>query len=309
MHYFIVNVSSRTGKALDIWKEVEAYLISQNIEYEAHLTQYYGHATEIARDLCSKVTGNLSLIVVGGDGTANEVVNGLSELNRIKFGYIPTGSGNDLGRGLGIKGSPVEILENILEEKGLYSMDLGKVIFIGQNKDYYFNISSGIGIDAVVCEYVAESKLKKILNTLHIGQLTYSILTLKALVTMPEANLKITFDDKDSIVIDRMIFTVAMNHKWEGGGVPMAPHAEANDGLLSMCCVSGFKRLQALFAFPKLLSAKHENLKGFLIRNCKSCEIEIDRPMIVHTDGETHGIYEHIRFECVPATLKVYGVM
>ena len=96
MYYFIVNATSRTGKAQQIWKDVKAELDSKGIEYKFFMTGSRGHAKKLATKIC-KEDGEIKLVVVGGDGTANEVINGIQDFDRVKFGYVPTGSGNDLG--------------------------------------------------------------------------------------------------------------------------------------------------------------------------------------------------------------------
>lgn len=150
MYYFIVNLTSRTGKARKIWIEVEKELKKRRVSYEAYITEYEGHAKELAGELCTKgialirkseqraerrkefsgVEENweecVCLVVVGGDGTANEVINGMHHFEDIRFGYIATGSGNDLGRGLHISTDPIEALDRILNAKEVFPMDLGQ---------------------------------------------------------------------------------------------------------------------------------------------------------------------------------------
>ena len=129
MLYFIVNKKSRSGKGADVWKEVQTALEYKKIPYKAWTTEYEGHAMELAADICDFPDDDICLVVLGGDGTANEVINGMKYFEKVRFGTIPTGSGNDLARGLGIEGTPVECLERILAcmEKGkenCYTMDL-----------------------------------------------------------------------------------------------------------------------------------------------------------------------------------------
>lgn len=315
MYYFIVNLTSRTGKAREIWIRVEKELNRQGVAYEAYITEYAGHARELAEELCTRGTEYLKggaeveerqacLVVVGGDGTANEVINGMHDFDRIRFGYIAIGSGNDLGRGLGISKDPMEALKGILGAGEPFRMDLGFVTD-GKGQNRYFAISSGIGIDADVCRQALTSRLKKLLNHLGLGSLTYVLLTVKALFTMPTTELAISFDGGPKKRISRMIFVAGMNHPWEGGGVPMAPKADCRDGRLSVCCVYGIPRWKTFFLLPLLVRAKHENLKGFEVIDCERYELEIPRPMTVHGDGEYLGEHTHIRYRCLPGMLQV----
>lgn len=304
MYYFIVNASSRTGKAATIWKDVKNELDSREIEYKYFITQAEGHAKRLANDICNE-KGDVNLIVVGGDGTANEVINGMHDFDRVKFGYIPTGSGNDLGRGLGInKVKPVDQLVHILESEDLLKMDLGQVVTEDGN-ERLFAISAGIGVDASVCKQALTSKLKKFLNKFGAGSATYVILTVKTMFTMPVCNGLLTMDDGSVKKANNIIFCAAMNHPWEGGGVPMAPDADATDGELSVCCVSDIKRFNCFTKLPLLVASKHDRIAGFDIFNCKSVKIELEDNMIVHADGEYCGEPKNVEFKVLPKVISV----
>lgn len=313
MYFFIANLTSRTGKARKIWIEIEKELKKQKVAYEAYVTKHEGHARELARSLCSKGVAyirehpnrQVSLVVVGGDGTANEAINGMHHFEEIQFGYIPTGSGNDLGRGLGISKKPLEALEGILEARTVFPMDLGLVTDDAGNR-HWFAISSGIGIDADVCRMALSSRLKTFLNFLGLGSLTYVLLTVKALFTMPTTAVTAVFDGGEPKKIDKMIFVAGMNHPWEGGGVPMAPRADAQDGKLSVCCVYGIPRWRTFFLLPILVKGRHEGrLKGFEIINCEKYQLTLAQPMVLHTDGEYLGEMTVIRYSCEKGKLRV----
>ncbi len=304
MYYFIVNATSRTGKAQQIWKDVKAELDSKGIEYKFYMTGSRGHAKKLASKICER-EGEIELIVVGGDGTANEVINGIRDFDRVKFGYVPTGSGNDLGRGLGIsKRKPVDQLNHILNSDETMKMDLGEVI-TGDGERRLFAISAGIGVDASVCKQALTSKLKKFLNKFGAGSATYSILTVKTLFTMPLCDGVVELDDGTIKKPSNIIFCAAMNHPWEGGGVPMAPNANAFDGKLSVCCVSDIKRIKCFGSFGLLLAAKQDRIKGFDIYDCKSVKINLEDNMVVHADGEYCGEPKSVEFRCIPKAISV----
>lgn len=285
--------------------EVEGELKRQGIAYEAYMTEYEGHGRELADALCTRALSRKScLVVVGGDGTANEVINGMHHFEEILFGYIPTGSGNDLGRGLGISREPLLALQGILEAKEVFPMDLGRVTD-GEGNSHFFNISSGIGIDADVCRMALTSRLKKFLNQLGLGSLTYVILTVKALFSMPTTQVTVRFDHGSKRRISKMVFVAGMNHPWEGGGVPMAPKANCQDGKLSVCLVYGIPRLKAFFLLPVLVWGRHEGLKGFEVVECESYELRLETPMVLHADGEYLGRQRMIRYVCEKGKLQV----
>lgn len=305
MIYFIVNSKSRTGKGLDIWKQVREHLKQNNVDFKAFETKYEGHATLLAEKICKLPYDEITLVTIGGDGTVNEVINGITDFNKVRFGVIPTGSGNDFARDLDITGDPILQTDIIINSETTDTIDIGKVWWEGCEKPRYFAISAGVGLDAIVCKKALTSKLKTFLNKLHLGKLTYIILTVQTLFSMETAEVKATLDDGEEREFSKLIFAAAMNFRAEGGGVPMAPRADAKDGLLSMCIVHGIPKWVTFFCLPFLVLAKHEWIKGFDIINCKKCEIKLDKPVVLHEDGEYCADVEHVVMECVPEKLRL----
>ena len=124
-------------------------LKERKIPYHAYTTKYYRHATELADQICSK-PGKINLVVVGGDGTVNEVLNGMHDFDRVTFGCIPSGSANDFARGFGLAGTPREILERMLDAKEEEYLDFGQVTYGEEGLTRRFIVSSGVGVDADV---------------------------------------------------------------------------------------------------------------------------------------------------------------
>ncbi len=307
MYYFIVNIASSSGKARGAWHALEAELKRRGTPYRAFITRYQGHAGELAGKLTSKAGGGgISLVAVGGDGTANEVVNGIKDFAKVRFGYIPIGSGNDLGRGLSLPKDPVAALKLILESEECHAMDLGKVSWGRKlEKSAYFNISSGIGMDAEVCRRVNASGMKVFLNRLHFGRLSYFIQTILTLAYMPDVRARVQFDGGEKKRVRGLICMASMNHKCEGGGLPMAPNASDQDGKLSICYIYGLSKLQALLPLIALTRGKHLGFPGIEVKDCSFCELWLENALAGHTDGEDLGDLVHLRYECLPGALKV----
>ena len=233
----IVNNGAGTGSAVPVWKETKEYLQEKEIPYNAYLTRYEKHAMKLAGQICEKFPeGPIYLLVVGGDGTINEVLNGIPDFDRVRLGVIPTGSGNDFARNLGIlrntRGNLAEIVSCIEQEQNgepLQRIDLGEVSWEDCTKPRIFGISAGAGLDAIVCKKALHSTLKKVLNRFHLGKLTYLMLTVQTLFSMKTFRATVTVDGETEIC-QNMIFAAAMNLRAEGGGVPMAPDSTPYDG-------------------------------------------------------------------------------
>ena len=133
MHYIIINPASRSGKGIEIWKELEPIMTERDVKHHTIYSSYPGHIYEIVRKLCEKLNENSSLvlkiIVLGGDGTINEALQGVTDFSRVLLGYIPTGSSNDLARDLGYPSDPKELLDIILEGEVKRTMDMGVLTY------------------------------------------------------------------------------------------------------------------------------------------------------------------------------------
>ena len=317
MYYFIVNISSGSGKGINVWKRVSRVLRERNIEYKAYKTRYKGHARELATKISSIATKEVRLVVVGGDGTINEVLNGIVDFEKVVFSVIPTGSGNDFARGLGIS-KDVEVTTNaILDSCEITRIDLGKVrwdnIENSSQEERVFAVSSGVGMDAEVARRALDGKLKRSLNKYGLGALTYLIHTLQALFSLENNTADITFtqvneageENRTTVKWDKFVFSGVMNFTYEGGGVPIAPKADAMDGLLSLGTAHGVTKWQTFFVLPFLVVGKHSRLKCFDMRDVTKMSFENDRPVQLHTDGEYCGMVQKVEYSVLAGKLKM----
>lgn len=306
MLYFIVNHTSATGKCRNVMKKVITRLSEKGEEFKLYRTEYKGHASEIAEKLSKLPFEKITIIVIGGDGTINEVLNGITDFEKVRLGIIPAGSGNDFARGL-----KIDTDINALVDKLLYNhstdntkrVDLGRVCFEDKGSRL-FGISSGVGMDAIVCKEVSESRIKKLLNKLHLGKLSYILMTVYTLFSMETTDITVDFG-KERKTINNVIYFVGMNLRAEGGGVPMAPDALPDDGKLTFSSAAGIPKWRTFLCLPILVMAKQKWLKGFDIYPADYAVLETAKPMILHADGEYLGQFTRIKYECLPGTLKI----
>ena len=305
MYYFIVNRKSRTGKAKKIWEKVEAELKRRKVEYEAYLTEYAGHASVMADQICGEDDSVKKIVVFGGDGTVNEVVNGIEDYRNVILGYVPSGSSNDLARSMGIPRDSLEALDRVLNSKNLIYIDHGQIDFCDGNPTRRFAVSAGIGFDAAVCKEAMHSTVKEILNRLGLGKLTYVGIAVRQILSGAMFDAQITVNDNKKHTVRNVFFMTAMNQKYEGGGLPMAPQADPTDGLLSVCLVHGIPRWKILLMFPTIFAGKHVLVKGIDTFNCKSVELQASRQMGVHTDGEVGIQRSRVKMSIYPDKIRM----
>ena len=306
MYHFIVNIHGGSGKAFLKWNKIRALLNEKHVEFKVRVPQGVGDASRIAREISELPEDDIRIVVVGGDGTINEVLNGITDFSRVKLGLVPTGSGNDFTRGLKLpRHNPKKALDIVLNSKGDKKIDLGRSTVLSTGDSRIFGISSGFGLDAIVGTGINEAKIKKILNWLHLGKLSYAVLTIQTLFTMKTYEVSLSFDGEEPMKFNKLIFLAAMNFKAEGGGVPMSPKARGDDGELSVCMAAGVPKILTFFKFPLLCMGLHSKSKGFYLRNCKTLELRSNEKSILHTDGELVGNVDSVKFEVLPGKLAV----
>ena len=210
MYTFIVNPNAKTSLGYQVWSSLEAILKEKNVNYQVFFTKYQKHATRLAQKLTQE-SGAKTLIVLGGDGTINEVINGIEDLDGTVLGYIPIGSSNDFARGMGLSTDPVQALKHILSPEHFTYINIGTAMYAGKTRR--FAVSSGLGFDAGVCHQVYVSKLKKLLNKLHLGKLSYAAVALQQILTMTPLKMTLTLDDNTPIELYKTYFATAMTKR------------------------------------------------------------------------------------------------
>ncbi len=297
MYYIIINPASKSGRGLHIWQKLEPLLLEKKIPYQAMISKGKGDIAKLTRQITETVP-DANLILLGGDGTVNEALQGICDLEKASIGYIPTGSSNDLARDMRLSKDPVKILEMILSGVS-HKADLGTLSY-GHNKNQqrYFAVSSGIGFDAAVCEEALSSRIKDILNKLKLGKLTYLGIALKQLVVAKPISCELYLDGGPAIHVDRFLFIASMIRQYEGGGFRFCPTANASDGLLDLCFVGNLPKLFILFALPTAFWGKHFIFPHIQHYRASQVEIKTSAPLWVHTDGEVSFQSDHIYLSC-----------
>ena len=304
MYHVIVNPGSRSGTGNRIWQGLRSRFLAENVSFREYRTCYRGHAGKIASAVTAPGVWKEEdlLVVIGGDGTVNEVVTGIRQLQKVTLGYIPSGSGTDFARGIGIP-SEAEKAAEILRTGKVVSIDVGRVNVGGKIRR--FAISSGIGFDASICHEALSSRIKNVLNRLHLGKLTYMAIALRQLFVFREFGMEIVMEDRRKVTFERVLFAAAMNMQCEGGGVKFCPDAVCNDGTLDWLIVEGLPRWKRLVLFPLAVAGKHTGFREVHIRRAKTVTLKTDRKLPVHLDGESGGLQDRLTVTVEPERLRV----
>lgn len=303
MYHFIINPASRSGKGQKIWNNtIKPTLIRLGVEYQVHFSKKPGDLARIAEELTDARVSHI--VVVGGDGTVNETLQGIAENSGATLSYIPTGSSNDLARDLGFSKKTEEILDHLLFHPTDLSMDAG--MLTSSNGVRKFAVSCGIGFDAAVCQEVNHSKIKKVFNKIGLGKLTYLGIALKQMLMAKSVSCDIYLDDREKPVhLKKFLFVAMMNHRYEGGGFQMCPNASADDGFLDLCVIGNLPKLFILFALPTAFWGKHYIFPHVDTYRASKVHIVTSAPLWVHTDGEVIERNQEITISCLPGSIRL----
>ncbi|MEG0385541.1 MAG: diacylglycerol kinase family lipid kinase [Solibacillus sp.] len=280
--HFIVNAFAGGGKGKEVWQRFEKQL---TVPYELHFTSYSGHTSEIARKLAQATMDQESvcLIAVGGDGTIHELVNGAGMYEQIIIGVIAAGSGNDFARGYEIFESPEQI-ERFIETRDVTAHDYGVAHFNEHTKIFVNNF--GIGFDALVGKLTNESQLKKWLNRIKLGKISYAFFVIYALFTFKPFQLRVLHNGHEKRFKDVWFVTVS-NQKFFGGGMNLSPTSDTSDGILEVTVVSELSKWKLLFVFMTVYFARHTKFKEVHQFSSNAVTLKSDAAILGHADGET----------------------
>ncbi len=268
----IINPEARHGETAALIPVVEQLLGS--IPHESEITCHTGHAAELAE----AARGYDVVVAVGGDGTVHEVLNGLMAHpaeQRPALGLLPTGSGNDTRRTLGV---PTELAEAAV----VLGTGVRKRFDVGMCNGAYFNNSFAAGLDAKVTAKAVEYKV----TTKRSGLWLYLTALLHVLFNDLEGfPVRIAFDGEPATDFDMLIVAVTQG-KTYGGGFFITPDAVPDDGQFDVCMIDPLSLPQALMRLPFVIAGKHTTMKPVHMSRHTSLVIECDRPIPAQIDGE-----------------------
>ncbi|MBQ6770212.1 MAG: diacylglycerol kinase family lipid kinase [Bacteroidales bacterium] len=232
----VVNPMASIGKAGKDWPQIKQILINEGIEFDDILTEYPQHAIEIVRKAIVE-NGYRKFIAVGGDGTNNEVINGIFTQDvvpttDITMAVMPMGTGNDWRRTFGFC---IDYQENanIIKAGRLFKHDIGKVTYYnhGDPRVRYFLNAAGTGLDEVVCQSTNAMKQQG-----KGGAARYMMSVAKCLFTFDCVHVQLEVDDQ--MVFDDEVLSLSVgNCRYNGGGMMMMPNAIPNDGLFDITVI------------------------------------------------------------------------
>jgi diacylglycerol kinase (ATP) len=272
----ILNPTAGGGRAgrLEVWLRER---LAARPDARLEITRRSGHAEELA----FAARGHHDRVVaVGGDGTIQEVLNGLiNGAPAASIGIVPVGSGNDLARSLGLPRDPGAAWTIALGSTER-PIDIAHAT-AGDGRTRWFGSAGGIGFDAQVAAAMATR------SGWQRGQAGYLLTTLSELRRFDNRQVELSLDGVAREY--RALFVAIANGEYYGGGMRIAPGASVDDGLLDLCIVGDVSRLTALRQLANLYRGTHVHHPQVDLQQARSVIVDGDARTLTHLDGEPFG--------------------
>ena len=294
----IVNPAAGCGASAKHWPHIKVQLEKLGIQYDVVSTERPGHAIELAKEAAAQHYHYI--VAVGGDGTINEVVNGLLLVpgHGLSLGVVNTGTGSDFVRSLGIPRDPDRACHHLLSDKRLL-VDVGVIEWghNGTSKRRYFVNAAGVGFDAEATE--ARRKLPKFFK----GPVSYLIGVGGTLFGY--RNKPVTKQlDADDKTLSKTLSVIVANGKYFGGGMKVAPDALLGDQLFDVLTIGDIGKFELIQAFPRVYKGTHITHPKVKMQRAATVNLSSVERLLLQADGEIIG-EGAFRFSLLAGALSV----
>lgn len=299
--FAIINPNAGSGKGKTDWPQIESLLKKSGVDFDFIFTEFKYHAVELTVNAINK--GYTKILSVGGDGTLNEVVNGVFIQSKyptteITIGVISVGTGNDWSRMYEIhptyegKIAAIKNGKKFLQDVGKVEYEESKV----KNTRYFAN-AAGIGFDAEVAR-----RTNRLKESGHRGKILYMSSLARVLFNYKPSYINIAIDGEK---LEGRIFSLTVGiGRFNGGGMMQLPNAVSDDGLFDVTVIRQIRRLEAIRNIYRLYNGTilaHPKISGHI---GKTVEISSDTPVGLEVDGESLGV-SPFTFSLIPKGINV----
>lgn len=303
-YFIVVNPLSGGGRSAKTWPLIEARLHADGFDYTHKFTEYQFHTYTIVQQALAD--GYRNILVVGGDGSLNEAVNGIFDQQMVptadvKLGLISIGTGNDWGKTMQVPADYNKCID-IIKAGKTFKQDVGKAFYQqdGKQKHRYFVNIAGFAYDAYVTENTMEAK-----NKGSWGVLYYQWGIFKCLFSYKNTQIKIS-SEKGKLIDDEIFNGSVAICRYNGGGMIPNPNAIPDDGLFDITTISKIARVKVMLSVGKLYKGTVGTLKEANLFTAKEVKIESAPGIKLETDGEVLG-YSPFTFTLQPRALQVFS--
>jgi diacylglycerol kinase (ATP) len=282
---FVINPTAGRNNPEYLLREIRKFTEKSIFSFDIALSQAPGHATEIVKNSANDFD---IIVAVGGDGTVNEVLNGLDETKNI-LGIVPCGSGNGFANSLKLSKNPEKALKCINELTSI-NIDVLKI-----NEKKCINVA-GVGFDGYVAKLFKESKRR--------GLSTYAKIVLTEFNKYEPQAYSLIIDDEKRLMCQALLVSFANSTQF-GNNAHIAPFAKINDGLIDICILKKIPNIAALQTLIQLFTKKINLSKHYQSIQCKNIKITSEQGLCTHIDGEFIKMGKSLNISIQPVSLRV----
>jgi YegS/Rv2252/BmrU family lipid kinase len=304
----IVNPKSAAGSTREKWSAIASDVRTHFGPFNVAFTKGLGDGIELAKRAVA--AGRKFIIACGGDGTVNEVANGILESAQdVEFGVFPSGTGGDFRRTIGMPSGTREAAR-ALRNGTTRSIDAGRVTFCdhqGLRRTRYFLNVTSFGLAASIIERVkTDSSLSWLPNDSVRGRASFALSTLQQVINLEAQTVRVRIDDAEERTLQTVNFCIA-NARYFGGGMMIAPEAKLNDGMLDVINIGDIRTAKILLNAYTLYRGTHTELsevKDTLAKRVEARPLKDSDDIHIEIDGELPGRLPAL-YEIIPDALKI----
>ena len=295
---FLVNPAAANGSTGRRWPELARRAVALGLQGETLVSERPGHLAELAAEAAA--AGATAIVVVGGDGTVHEVVDGLARAgasDRVELGLIPFGTGRDFARSLRIPRRLEDALE-VVRGGRVRTVDIGRATYASGNGEAvaHFANFAGAGISGAIADRA--NRTTKAFG----GRLSFIWATLAVFTRWQPTEMTVEIDGERRQLL--LLEALAMNGDYTAGGMWVAPEASLEDGTFDVVLIGDFSKAEFTTTFPKIYRGTHVSHAKVEILRARELRVDAPSPLPIVLDGEQPGTTP-VRFEVVPGALRV----
>ena len=304
----IANPKSAGGSTRSKWSAIASDLRTHFGAFNVAFTKSPGDGIELAKR--AAVAGRKFIIACGGDGTINEIANGIIASGEdVELGVFPSGTGGDFRRTLGMPNGAREAAQ-ALRTGRTERIDVGRVSFTDHDGNaaerYFLNVTS-FGLAASIIERVKGNTSLSWLPLDNVrGRASFALSTLQEVLALGATTVRVRIDDRDEHTLQTVNFCIA-NARYFGGGMKIAPDAKLNDGYLDVINVGDIQTAKIILNAYTLYRGTHLDLrevKDTLAKRVEARPLNDDQEVHIEIDGELPGRLPAV-YEVVPGKLRI----
>jgi diacylglycerol kinase (ATP) len=295
---FLVNPAAGKGATGQKWAELAHLAAQAGLRGDALLSEAPGHLTELARQAVSDGAGRL--VVVGGDGTINEVVNGILATGSpgLELAVVPRGTGDDFARSLGLPTKTKDAFR-VAAAGSLRTIDVGRARFQdwdGSPDERYFVNFAGAGISGAIARRGAATSRRMG------AKAAYLWATVAVFLRWKSVPMRVQLDQEERSTV--LYEVLVANGPYTAGGMRVAPDAVPDDGQFDTILIGDFTKAEFAVTFPKIYRGTHVGHRKVDVVRASTVGVSVDEALPVVLDGEQPGTTP-AHFEVVPGALRL----